>query len=98
MNSYNTYVLSPGQSFSESWWVIAYNLQELKVGECNATLSVPIIIDDLERFRVDGRSFVENKQYLIYTGQSKIINTIHDNRNRKKRNAPNTRLAKEPES
>jgi hypothetical protein len=98
MNSYKTYVLSPGQSFSESWWVIAYNLQELKVGECNVTLSVPIIIDDLERFRVDGRSFVENKQYLIYTGQSKIINTIQDNRKRKKRNAPNTHLAKEPKS
>jgi hypothetical protein len=97
MNSYNTYVLSPGQSFSESWWVIAYNLQELKNGEWNVILSVPIIFDHLGRFRVDGRSFVENKQYLIYTGQSKIINTIQDNRKRKKRNASNKSLMKEPE-
>lgn len=89
MNSYNTYVLSPGQSFNESWWVVAYNFQELKIGEWNVNLSVPIIFDNLGRFRVDGRKFVENKQYLIYTGQSKIINTIQDNRKRKKRNAPN---------
>lgn len=97
MNSYNTYVLSPGQSFSESWWVIAYNLQELKLGEWNITLSVPVIFDNLGRFRVDGRSFVENKQHLTYAGHSKIINTIQDNTKRKKRNASNTRLSKESE-
>ena len=86
-NSYNIYQLAPGESFSESQWITAYDykLNKLKIAEWNSILSVPLIKDDSKTYRVDGREFVENEQYLIYKGKIRVIRTMIDNRKRKKK-------------
>jgi hypothetical protein len=84
-NMLNLYTLAPDSSFTESQWITAHNLNKLNNGEWNTTLSVRLIKDDQEVYRVDGRYCVENGEYLVFNGKTKIIETIIDNRKRQKK-------------
>ena len=88
MNSYNVYQIAPNESFSEAQWITAGNLNKLNNGESKASFSVRIVKDDDNTYRVDGRDFGENKQYLNFSGKIKVITKLINNK-RKKRNAPN---------
>jgi len=89
MNSYNIYQIAPGESFIEAQWIIANNLNELKNGEWKASLLVRIVKDNDTTYRVDGRDFGENKQYLYFVGKIKVMTTVVNNKKRKTRKAPN---------
>tara|TARA_B100001173_G_C15698729_1_gene425128 strand:- start:32 stop:604 length:573 start_codon:yes stop_codon:yes gene_type:complete len=84
-NSLNVYKLDPGESFVESEWITASNLNTLKIGEWNITLSVPLIRDNPTTYRIDGRSFVEDKKYLTNNCLTKVVKTVVENRKRKKK-------------
>lgn len=86
-NSHNVYNLSPGETFSEAQWITANNCQlnKLKIGEWKSSLSVPLVKDDSKAYRVDGRRFVENQQYLKSESNTKVVRTIVDNRKQKKK-------------
>ena len=85
INSHNIYKLAPGESFVESEWITASNLNTLKIGEWNITLSVPLIRDNPTTYRIDGRSFVEDKKYLTNNCLTKVVKTVVENRKRKKK-------------
>ncbi|MCR9172895.1 MAG: hypothetical protein NXI10_10400 [bacterium] len=95
-NSHNIYKLSPGEAFSEAQSITAYNYQlnKLKIGEWNSSLSVPLVKDDSTTYRVDGRSFIENQQYLKCENRTKVVKTIVDNSKRKKKNKKHLTQAK----
>lgn len=95
-NSHNIYRLAPNESFTEAQWITAYDykLNELKIGEWNSTLSIPLIKDDSTIFRVDGRAFVENKQYLTCDRKTKVMKTVIDNRKVKRTRKKHLTMAK----
>ena len=76
--------LAPRESFNESEWIKATNLNTLTKGEWSITLSIPLLKNDEKTYRVDGRTFVENEEYLIFVKQTKITETYINNRKRKK--------------
>jgi hypothetical protein len=84
-NSHNVYELAPGESLTEAQWITFFNMNKLEKGDWDATLFVPVVKDDQTTYRVDGRGFVENEQYLVYEGKIKIMNAIIDNRKRKRK-------------
>lgn len=88
MNSYNVYQIAPNKSFVEAQWITAIKLNKLTNGEWKSSLLVHIVKDDNTTYRVDGRDFGENKQYLNFIGKIKVITTVINNK-RKKRKAPN---------
>lgn len=77
------HLLAPGESFHKSEWITATNLNALNKGKWDVTLSIPLVKDDEKKYRVDGRSFVENEEYLIFSKQTKIIETYIGNKKRK---------------
>jgi hypothetical protein len=83
-NETTPHSLAPGESFNRSEWITAANLNTLTKGEWSVTLSIPLVKDDEKTYRVDGRTFVENEEYLIFVNQTKIIETYINNRKRKK--------------
>jgi hypothetical protein len=83
-NETTPHSLAPGESFSESEWITAINLNTLIKGEWTVTLSVPLVKDGEKTYRVDGRTFVENEEYCIFTKQTKIIETLIYNKKQKK--------------
>jgi len=85
-NETTPHALAPGESFNKSEWITATNLNTLTRGEWSVTLSIPLVKDDEKTYRVDGRTFVENEEYLIFVNQTKIIETYINNRKRKKNN------------
>lgn len=83
-NVITPYTLTPGQSFSVPVWITATKLNELTKGEWNVVLSIPIVKDEEKTYRVDGRKFVENEEYLIFAKRTKIIESYINKRKRKK--------------
>jgi len=83
-NSVTIHELSPGESFHMADWITAVNLKLMKTGIEDAVLSIPLVMDNKAEYRVDGRSFVENKEYLVFKGPVKIIETYFDKRKRKR--------------
>ena len=83
-NETTLHSLAPGESFNKSEWITATNLNTLPKGEWSVTLSIPLVKDDEKTYRVDGRTFVENEEYLIFVKQTKIIEPCINNRKRKK--------------
>lgn len=84
-NEITPHSLAPGESFSNVEWITARNLHSLLKGEYNVKLSIPIVKDGEKIFRVDGREFVENANFLIYNKQTKIIETYNYIKKRKKK-------------
>ncbi|MCC7453112.1 MAG: hypothetical protein IT222_03010 [Crocinitomix sp.] len=83
-NETTPHSLAPGESFNKSEWVTATNLNTLSKGEWSVTLCIPLVKVDEKTYRVDGRTFVENEEYLIFVKQTKIIETFINNRKQKK--------------
>lgn len=83
-NETTPHSLAPGESLNKSEWVIATNLNTLSKGEWSVTLCIPLVKVDEKTYRVDGRTFVENEEYLIFVKQTKIIETFINNRKQKK--------------
>ena len=82
-NALNWNKLAPGEEFKQSEWIIATNLSMLETGNRDITLSIPVVNDE-DGYRVDGRDFVQNKQYLFYSGKTKIMETILGSKRQKK--------------
>ncbi|MGL5890534.1 MAG: hypothetical protein ACRC3B_11650 [Bacteroidia bacterium] len=79
-NEITTYLLAPGESFTKSEWITATNLNALTKGEWSVTLSIPLVKDNEKTYRVDGRVFVENQEYIVFDRRTKITETYLNNR------------------
>lgn len=84
-NSIEWNFIPPGESIQIKEWVTDTLLPTLELGEWEATLSIPLVRDKEIVYRIDGRGFVENPEYLVYTGKTKVVSSVTDNRKRKKR-------------
>jgi hypothetical protein len=83
-NSTTPHKLAPNESFRISQIIFASNLYSLREGEFLITLTIPLVNYDNKTYRVDGRPFVENEELLIFNNNTKIIETIVNNKKRKK--------------
>ncbi len=87
------HLLPSGVSFKKSELFTSNSLNSLATGEWNVCLSIPLVRDTEKIYRVDGRTFVKNEEYIIFDEQTKIIETYIDNR-RLKRNVQKAYLKK----
>ncbi len=81
-NETTSHLLPPGGFFKKTEFITAFNLHALTKGERNVTLLIPLIQDNEIQYRVDGRVFDENVEYLIFDNQAKIVETILNKRKR----------------
>lgn len=84
MNMITPYELSKEESFSRKEWITSDFNFFLKT-KVNIELVIPIVKDKNNDYRVDGRSFVEDEQELIFQGQVTFIETHKDYPKQKKK-------------
>lgn len=77
--------LAPENTFSKCESIFTFGSIELMIGARDVTLTIPLVKDNSQKYRVDGRSFVENSENLIFSGKTKVIRNTIDCRSRKKR-------------
>jgi hypothetical protein len=85
-NAMTPHSIAPGESFHKTEWITAANLHLLTKGEWTAVLSIPLVNHEEKTYRIDGRSFVKNSEPLTAVSQTKIVETIINNKKRKKSN------------
>lgn len=74
-NELTYHTLAPGEAFNISEEFIAGDLSLLKAGNWYVTLKVPLV-KDARGYRVDGRDFIQDKQYLIYNGTAVVVQVM----------------------
>lgn len=72
-NSLTPFELLPGESFNRIEWITAFGLDTLGADATNVMLFIPLVKYGQNKYRVDGRDFIENKEQLIFKGKTRIV-------------------------
>lgn len=99
-NEQQPHQLAPGESVHISEWVSSAELNQLKTGESDGKVIVPLIQDNEHRYRVDGRYLTRQEngnnssrqeEYLIFEGRIKVVETVTETPKRKKNRKSKTK-------
>ncbi|MEM7372369.1 MAG: hypothetical protein AAF587_27365 [Bacteroidota bacterium] len=72
-NEVTPFELPPGKSFSRTEPIITYGLDTLELGHAEVTLFIPLVKDQENLYRVDGRLIDIERMYLVGKGTTKVV-------------------------
>lgn len=81
MPTHNT--LPPNDEVHKSESIYSGNIRNIKKGNRNINLQIPIVKDDINRYRVDGRWIENIDLFFNYEGQTKITESTIENRSKR---------------
>lgn len=93
-NEQQPHKLAPGESVRISEWITSAALNKLNSGESDGKVIIPLIQDNEQTYRVDGRYLTRQEdgnnnsgreQYLIFEGKIKVVEAVSNSVKRKKK-------------